>query len=121
MARLLPARHPLASVFDPGPEEPDDPYDDGEPDDEAVVDPFENVRDPTADLPDPAEVDGEIQGAFWSAVVSLNLALFATALGLMLVWFRGWYVRGGGVVLIGLAAFGYTWLKYRRFHADDGE
>lgn len=110
-------------MFDPGPNEPDDPYDHGgddggDADEAALVDPYENVRDPTADLPDPGEVDSDVQAAFWSAVVTLNLALFATALGLMLAGFRGWYVRGGGVFLLGLAAFGYTWLKYRRFHAD---
>lgn len=112
-------------MFGPGPDEPDDPYADeyGE-----VEEPFPEYREPsmeelTANLPDESEVDGELFRAFWGLVATINLGLFALALGLMLIGFRGQLHRGGAVALLGAVTLGYAGYKYRRVRSrqrDDG-
>lgn len=69
--------------------------------------------DPAARLPDPGEAPPELRRAFVRQVVVFNVALFVTALGVMLVGFEGRFRDGGGLVAVGLATFGYGLWLYR--------
>lgn len=93
----------------PWPDEPDEPFTEkyGEP----------NLADLTPDPPDGSEVDDELFRAFWGLVVTINLGLFAAALGLMLVGFRGQWQLGGGVFLLGVAALAWAGVKYRQYRS----
>lgn len=102
-----------------------------------------SIRDPTEDLGpeipsvdvpqvaednENADMDSDVPQdlfvTFWGLVVTLNLALFATSLGLMLVYFRGQLRLGGGLFALGVLAFAYAYYKYRRYrdrNAEDGD
>lgn len=69
------------------------------------------------------DVSKDLFVTFWGLVVTLNLALFATSLGLMLAYFRGQLRLGGGLFLLGTLAFAYSYYKYRRYldQDEDGE
>jgi len=94
---------------DSWPEEPDDP--------------FPEYTDPSrAEGPDPGtaetaaditEVPQEVSRRFWSLVVVFNLGLLATALGLLLVGFRGELLAGGASLGLGVGALVYGVVKYR--------
>jgi len=89
---------------DPWPEEPDDPYPDpGDPDSFSF------------EVPDGSGVSSELYRAFWGLVAVFNVGLFATALGLLLVAFRGAYALGGVVLAIGLVSLVYGVRRYRRY------
>lgn len=92
-------------IGDPWPEEPDDPFED-------YHDPEERA---TRDVPSPGEVDVSkgLFRAFWGLVAVFNVGLFATSLGLLLVAFRGQWVVGGVVALIGVASLVYGVHRYR--------
>lgn len=77
---------------------------------------------PSVSIPDTAEADVPpgLLTAFWSVVVSLNVGLFATSLGLMLVYFRGQWRLGGGVFVLGVATLAYGYLKYRGYRRRNG-
>ena len=66
------------------------------------------------------DVPAELALAFWSVVVSVNVGLFAASLGLMLVYFRGQWRLGGGVVALGVGTLAYGYLKYRRYQQQHG-
>lgn len=85
----------------------------GEPDPEARLIP----ETPSASIPNPAEADvsDDLFKTFWGLVVTLNLGLFAISFGPMLVYFRGQWRLGGGLFLLGVAAFGYAYYKYRAY------
>jgi hypothetical protein len=85
-----------------------------------------DAADTDADDPDAdtgADVSSDLFVTFWGLVVTLNLALFATSLGVMLAYFRGQFRLGGGLVVLGALAFAYAYYKYRRYldraDADD--
>jgi hypothetical protein len=95
-------------VFDdPWPEEPDDPFGD-------LGDPERQF-----DLPvgEDAEVPTALQRAFWGLVAVFNVALFAIAVGALLIGFRGQWELGGSVLAAGLVLLGYGLYKYRRYRA----
>jgi hypothetical protein len=85
-------------------------------------------RVPTVDVPestpgDDTAVDPEIQRTFWTAVVLANVAVFGVTVGPMLVYFRGRWLVGLGLVGVGLVALARTYTLYREFQAvhDDDE
>lgn len=73
----------------------------------------------TPDEPDfgleDVEVDSGTARYFWSAVVLANVALAGVSIGLMLIGFRGQWVVGGLLVLIGVLAGLRTRHIYRQF------
>lgn len=93
---------------DPWPEEPDDPYPD--PGDPASF---------SFAVPDGSGVSSELHRAFWGLVAVFNVGLFATALGLLLVAFRGAYALGGVVLAIGLVSLGYGLHRYRHYRRTE--
>lgn len=68
---------------------------------------------PNADLAE-RDVPTELQRQFWTLVGVFNVALFASALGVMLVAFEGRLRLGGGLVLLGIGAFAVGLRRYRR-------
>ncbi|MDZ7701027.1 MAG: hypothetical protein U5J98_02565 [Halobacteriales archaeon] len=92
---------------DPWPEEPDDPFPDpGDP---------ESRFDLT--IPDGADAPTGLQRAFWGLVAVFNVALFAAALGALLIAFRGQWDLGGSLLAAGAVLFGYGVYRYRRLKA----
>lgn len=79
-----------------------------------VPDAAPDVPDSTIDVPDDADAPAELQRAFWTLVGVFNAGLLALALGVMLVGFRGWYVRGGALAGFGALALAYGYWRYRR-------
>lgn len=74
--------------------------------------------------PDTSDVPPELLKAFWSTVLVVNGAVFAFALGLMILVFWGDVERGlalvaGGVILSGFAYRRYR--NYRQSRAEDDE
>lgn len=92
---------------DPWPEEPDDPF--GDPGDP------ESGFDLT--IPDGEDAPVELHRAFWGLVAVFNVALFAIALGVMLIGFRGQWDLGGSLLGAGLVLFAYGVYRYRRYRA----
>jgi hypothetical protein len=109
------------------PHEPDDP---GSPESVGEPDPESDLAPgaPSVDIPeppDPAENDAPegLVRSFWKLVAIFNVALFAIALGPMLVVFRGQVVDGGAVFFLGVAFCFYGYVRYqraRRKFGDDG-
>ena len=64
------------------------------------------------------DVDEVLFRTFWGAVISLNVAMAAVPLGLMLVYFRGNWELGGLAVLVGLVAGAATYRFYHVFRKD---
>lgn len=105
-------------------EEDDDPW----PDEPEEFDPDSLGPDPPDPTPEvgsdveaslgaTADVDDDLFRAFWGAVVFLNVALAALALGAMLVYFRGDYSTGTSALAVGLVATVFTvryYLKGKR-------
>lgn len=90
---------------DPWPEEPDDPYPvPGEPESRFDL-----------EVPDSDGVSRELYRAFWGLVAVFNVGLFATALGAMLLWFRGALLVGGATLAIGVASLAYGVHRYRAY------
>lgn len=90
-------------VFDdPWPEEPDDPF-------STPTDQFD------LEIPSSADVPKELWRAFWGLVAVFNVAIFALALGPLLVVFRGEVVYGGIITGIGIVSFLYGVYRYRRY------
>jgi len=106
-------------VFDPWPDEPEEPN------------PESRWGDPERDLPrvpkpavEEQDVDPEILETFWRSVVLANVALFGLALGPMLVYFRGQWLWGGAAIVLGALAGLRVYHHYRAFerrHGDDSE
>jgi len=100
---------------DPWPDEPDDP---GAPEE---MDPLEDIGPdvpevsvPEAPTPSENEVSADLVRAFWKLVAIFNVALLALSLGPMLAFFRGEWVTGGFVFLVGIAFLIHGYLGYRR-------
>ncbi|MDX1746129.1 MAG: hypothetical protein R3324_09350 [Halobacteriales archaeon] len=95
---------------DSWPEEPDDPFPEyTDPVKAEGIDP--EAAETAADI---AEVPPAISRRFWSLVVVFNLGLLATALGLLLVVFRGEWLVGPASFGLGVGALGYGVYQYRR-------
>ncbi|MFB6353246.1 MAG: hypothetical protein ABEJ92_04095 [Halobacteriales archaeon] len=90
---------------DPWPEEPDDPF----------GDPGAGAERFDLDIPDADRASPALQRAFWSLVAVFNVALFALALGVLLVAFRDQWDLGGSLAAAGLVLFGYGVWQYRRY------
>ena len=71
---------------------------------------------------DTVEIDGDVDEVllrtFWGAVISLNVAMAAVPLGLMLIYFRGDWELGGLAVAVGLIAGVATYRFYHVFRKD---
>lgn len=67
-------------------------------------------------VPDPSQNDvpDDLARRFWKLVAVFNVALFAASLGPMLAVFRGQWVTGSAVFLLGAGFFVYGYLGYRR-------
>ncbi|WP_458205000.1 DUF7322 domain-containing protein [Haladaptatus sp. NG-SE-30] len=85
-----------------------------------VNDPSENLKFDTPKVRDYSQVDAdpELQKEFWVQVLLFNIALFALSLGLMLVGFEQRWYFGGGLVVVGLAAFVRGYRRYRAIQKD---
>lgn len=96
------------TVFDdPWPEEPDDPYGDlGDPESQFGL-----------TIPDGTDAPRALRRAFWGLVAVFNVAIFAIALGALLIAFRGQWDLGGSLLASGLVVFGYGVYRYRRYRA----
>lgn len=95
---------------DSWPEEPNDPFPEYT-DPERVEGADPGVAETASDIVDVPE---EVSRRFWSLVVVLNLGLLASALGLMLVAFRGQLLVGGLSFGLGVGTLGYGVVKYRQ-------
>jgi hypothetical protein len=97
---------------DPGESDPDSP-DPGMP--SVGTDGDDAVEiDSDADEID-SDADEEVIRTFYGAVISLNVAMAAVPLGLMLIHFRGDWELGGLAVLVGLVAALATYRFYYVF------
>jgi len=119
-------------VSDDGRDDPDGNPWPHEPDDSGEVDP--QSIGPSVDVPDiEPETDGpsppdytsvdvpaDLARAFWMTVALVKMGTLAVAVGVMLVGFLGDLRRGGGLVLVGLLAFGLAYRRYRGYRSDDG-
>jgi hypothetical protein len=106
----------LTVVFDPWPDEPDEPT------------PESRWGNPERDLPrvpevetEESDVDPHVFKTFWVSVVFANVALFGVSLGAMLWYFRGQALLGGTLVGVGVLAGLRTYASYRAFRTDDGD
>jgi hypothetical protein len=79
-----------------------------------------SVAGPTddVDVEIDADADKVLLRTFWGSVLSLNVAMAAVPLGLLLVYFRGDWELGGLAVAVGCVAAAATVRFYRRFRAD---
>lgn len=66
-----------------------------------------------------ADVDEALFRAFWGAAIFLNIAVAAIAIGMLLVYFRGDWTRGGGAILVGLVAAAFTARFYLDYRPDE--
>ncbi len=83
---------------------------------------------PSVDRPTDDDVDVDVGAGgdadklllrtFWGSVLSLNVAMAAVPLGLMLVYFRGDWELGGLAIAVGCVAAVATVRFYRTFRAD---
>lgn len=60
-----------------------------------------------------ADVPADLARGFWVIVLVLDAALVAVPLGAMLIYFRGDLVRGGALVVGGLALCAFAYRRYR--------
>ena len=109
----------------------DDPFDDpfaGDPfedpfSDDPLEDPFAGDRggedEADADIEQSlGEIPRQTLLAFIVVGVLVHAGLFAAALGLMLVGFRGQWLVGGGLAVGGVLALAIAVVRYRRYRND---
>jgi len=64
--------------------------------------------------PDPeTDVPPDLARAFLRLVVVFNAALLALALGVMLIGFQRAWLRGGGLLAVGVGGLTYGYWRYR--------
>lgn len=93
---------------------------------DGLSDPRENVPTPEApavsvpevgtdspEVPSPEDAPDELKAEFWELVIAFNVAVFALALGGMLIGFNGDFALGGASVGVGLLALVYGIHGYR--------
>ncbi|WP_224332401.1 DUF7322 domain-containing protein [Haloprofundus halobius] len=108
--------------FDVWPDEPDesDPEDEwrrwGNPEEE-----LPNVPEVSEPSVADSEADPEVATAFWVSVLFANVAVGALALGPMLIYFRGQWRLGGGLVVVGVLIALRTYQRYRQFRENRNE
>ena len=108
--------------LDPWPDEPNEPNPEdrwGNPEHDLV----ENIS-----ISEPADpefskeaVGGEVSRYFWASVVLVNAAVFALSLGPMLIYFRGQWFIGLGLIGGGTLALGRTYRLYQQFKRESAE
>ncbi|WP_216824792.1 DUF7322 domain-containing protein [Salinigranum rubrum] len=103
-------------MFEPWPDEPDEPNAES------------RWGNPERDLPripevstDESDVDPHTFKTFWVSVVFTNVAVFGVSLGAMLWYFRGQALLGGVLCLAGVLAGIRTYASYRAFKSTDSE
>lgn len=73
-------------------------------------------------LPNESEVPSGVKKSFWLVVFTLNVAIGASAIGAMVVFFWGWYQRGLALLVVGAAFFGLAfWRAYLFLEAADSD
>jgi hypothetical protein len=90
----------------------------GDPDESDPDSPDPGTPSVGTDGGDADEIDSDDEGVlrtFYGAVISLNVAMAAVPLGLMLIHFRGDWELGGLAVLVGLVAALATYRFYYVF------
>ena len=90
----------------------------GDPDESDPDSPDPGTPSVGTDGGDVVEIDSDDEGVlrtFYGAVISLNVAMAAVPLGLMLIHFRGDWELGGLAVLVGLVAALATYRFYYVF------
>ena len=90
----------------------------GDPDESDSDSPDPGMPSVGTDGGDAVEIDSDDEGVlrtFYGAVISLNVAMAAVPLGLMLLHFRGNWELGGLAVLVGLVAALATYRFYYVF------
>lgn len=72
-------------------------------------------------IPEPPEIDlsdrdvpQDLLKRFWKLVGIFNVALLATSLGVLFIAFESRFSVGGSLLAVGLVAFVFGWLGYRR-------
>jgi hypothetical protein len=112
----------VPSDFDHWPDEPQEENPEsrwGNPEDELVKVPSVDV--PNAEMGANVEADPELAKTFWVSVFFANVALGGISLGLMLLYFRGMWIVGGGAFLVGVFALVRVYTFYRAFERDDND
>lgn len=66
-------------------------------------------------LPDPTEAPPELVETFVIVMVLVNISLFVTTLGLLLLFIPRWIRIGGALTTIGMLSGGWAYYRYRRF------
>ncbi len=69
----------------------------------------------------PDGVPKHVAVAFWTVVVVVNAAILALSLGPLLIFFRGQWLLGGGLFVLGVALSGLAYWRYRQFRREQAE
>lgn len=71
---------------------------------------------------DAEDLPGWVPTAFWVLVLVFNVAVFFTAVGPMVIGFRGDWTVGGAMLFVGLVAWavGIAGYRYARPRLPDG-
>lgn len=67
------------------------------------------------------EADEEVVRTFAISVLLTNVAVLAVSLGLMLIYFRGRWRLGGGLVVVGVLAQLRMYMHYREWKRSDDD
>lgn len=78
-----------------------------------------SVENPADRLPDPHEVDGEVNRQFWTAVFWMDVALAGVTLGPAYAIIRGGTTVGAVATVVGLVAAFRVYQTYRVFQNRD--
>lgn len=70
---------------------------------------------------DETDVPTDLLRTFWLIVIVVNVAIFAIALGTMLIGFRGRTDVGVPLIVGSIVLLGLAYRRYRRFRANDPE